>query len=440
MTAYRAIRAMILLAAIPAAATPVPAQAPVPGPPRAESLEQAWEAAMAVDRQLDAERWNLSAARKRRSAAEAQRWFGADVDASYTLRSDEPTVQLRAPGPTSYLVPLMQDHSVAGRAAVDLPLYTSGRVARSIGAASAETVAAGLQYEDARADLKMEVAEVFVAVLRAEQELNVRETAVRSLDAHRRDVESRFEHQQVPENDLLAARVALADARQRAIEAHNALDVARASYNRHLGRPLTQPFRLQAVRRSAPTEALEELTALAQRNRRQLGRLSAQAEALRHQAEALRAAARPQVHMRGEYQFEENRYRRPQGIAAMGVGVSWNLFDAGRTGYEAASLDDQAERLLNLRADLQSRIALDVRRRWLEVRQTRQRLEVTPQAIEQAEENLRILRRRYALGTAMYTEVLDAETLRTQAYRNHYHAAYDAVLAALRLEHATGRL
>ncbi len=422
----------MLLLAVMAAAAPR-AETPAADLPRAESLEEAWEAAMAVDRQLDAERWNASAARQRLCAAEAHRWFGVDLDASYTLRSDEPTLHLRAPGPTNYLVPLMQDHGAAARAAVDLPLYTSGRIARGIDAASAEAVAAGLQYEDARADLKMEVAEAFVAVLRAEQELAVREMAVRSLDAHHRDVESRFAHQQTPENDLLAARVALADARQRAIEAHNALDVARASYNRHLGRPLTWPFRLQEVRRFEPSETLEELTNLAQRNRRQLARLSAQAE-------ALRAAARPQVHVRSEYQFDENRYRHPQGIAAMGVGVSWNLFDAGRTGHEAAALANQAERLLNLRADLQSRIALDVRRRWLDARQTRQRLDVTPQAIEQAEENLRILRKRYALGSAMYAEVLDAEMLRTQAYRNHYHAAYDAVTAALRLEHATGRL
>ena len=38
------------------------------------------------------------------------------------------------------------------------------------------------------------------------------------------------------------------------------------------------------------------------------------------------------------------------------------------------------------------------------------------------------------------TEVLDAESLRTETRRNHDNATYDAVLAVLRLRHATGDL
>jgi outer membrane protein len=453
MTGRTSVCAIFLLAALTPAPAAPPAAAVAPdwverdglgggyhAPP--ESLEGAWQAALAIDRLLEAERWNASAAWQRLCAARAQRGLGVDLDTSYMLRSDETSVRLHLPGPppTSYLAPLAQDHGVGARAGVDLPLYTSGRIDRAIDAAAAEATAAALQVEDARADLKMQVAEAFVAVLRAQQERAVRQTAVRSLDAHRQVVEVRHRHEQVPQNDLLAAEVALADARQREIEAHNALDVARAAYNRHLGRPLTAAVRLQELSRAAAPEGVEELSALAQRNRRQLARLSARAAALRHQAHSLRASALPQVHLRGEYHFEENRYRHPEGMAAVGVGVGWNLFDAGRTRHEAAALAHQAEQLLRLRADLQSQIALDVRRRWLDVHQTQRRLEVTPQAIAQAEEHLRIVRQRYSVGAAMHTEVLDAETLRTQAYRNHHHATYDALLAALRLEHATGRL
>ena len=38
------------------------------------------------------------------------------------------------------------------------------------------------------------------------------------------------------------------------------------------------------------------------------------------------------------------------------------------------------------------------------------------------------------------TEVLDAECLRTRAYRNHHNAVCEAVLAMLRLHRATGDL
>jgi len=130
----------------------------------------------------------------------------------------------------------------------------------------------------------------------------------------------------------------------------------------------------------------------------------------------------------------------PEGIGAAGVGVTWNLFDGGRNRFEAKNLLEQAEALRCRREELESLIALDVRRAWLDVQETRRRLEATPEAIQQAEENLRVIRKRYSLGTATNTEVLNAETLRTQAYRNHDTAMYGAVMAVLRLRHATGEL
>ena len=42
------------------------------------------------------------------------------------------------------------------------------------------------------------------------------------------------------------------------------------------------------------------------------------------------------------------------------------------------------------------------------MQETRRRLEAAPEAIQQAEENLRVIRKRYSLGTATNTEVLDA--------------------------------
>jgi hypothetical protein len=44
------------------------------------------------------------------------------------------------------------------------------------------------------------------------------------------------------------------------------------------------------------------------------------------------------------------------------------------------------------------------------------------------------------MGVASNTVVLDAEYLRVRTYRNHNEALYDAFLASLVLERATGSL
>ena len=336
--------------------------------------------------------------------------------------------------------PYEQTENFAARAKIDLPLYTGGRIEHGIAAAEADRAALALDAEDALMNLKMRVAEVYVTVLRAQRDVELTESTIRSLESHARDVEALFRQGQVQQTDLLAAQVALANARCDGVQARNRLDSSRAAYNRHLGRPLTAPVLLAELPLETPTSDVESLTSLALHSRPALARLVNSAEALEHRAESVRAKNSPQVSVRGEYDYEQDIYRVPEGIGAAGVGVTWNLFDGGRNRFEAKNLSEQAESLRCRREELESLIALEVRRAWLDVQETRRRLEAAPEAIQQAEENLRVIRKRYSLGTATNTEVLDAETLRTQAYRNHDTAMYEAVLAVLRLRHATGEL
>jgi outer membrane protein len=67
-------------------------------------------------------------------------------------------------------------------------------------------------------------------------------------------------------------------------------------------------------------------------------------------------------------------------------------------------------------------------------------VQVARQATTQADENLRVAQDRYQQQVGTNTEVLDAETLRVQAYTNLYNSTYQAVLAGLRLRRAVGNL
>jgi len=412
------------------------------GAARLETLADAWTIALAVDQRLEAQRWSLSAAGHFLESARARRLPLVDIEGSYTGRTAEPAFQFdlgAIPLPTNTFR-FAQNEDVALRAKADLPLYTSGRIRSGIDAAAADVTSSRLEVEGFVNDLKLQVGVEYVNVLRAQRDLQVAESTVRSLESHTRDVERLFKQGQVPWNDVLAAQVALSNARQEAIQAYNRLDSARAAYNRRLNRPLGAAVQIAELPPESVREDVERLTACALHNRPELARYGSQIRALHCQSASLVARNRPQINLRGEYLFEENRFRTPNGIAAIGIGASWNAFDGGRNRHQAAALQQRAEGLIRTKRDLQSRIALQVRRAWLDIHETQRRLKVTSEAIQRAEENLRVAKKRYALGAAISTEVLDAEALRTRTYRNHYNATYDAVLATLRLHHATGRL
>ena len=85
-------------------------------------------------------------------------------------------------------------------------------------------------------------------------------------------------------------------------------------------------------------------------------------------------------------------------------------------------------------------ITLQVKKAWHDLDSAQQQVTVNEKALASADENLRVSRSRYEQGAGTNTEVLDAQTLRTQAYSNYYSSLYDSVLAEKQLLRAAGAL
>jgi outer membrane protein len=406
-----------------------------------ETLDDAFRTALACDQRVEAGQWNVSSAESTWAAARAQGMPSLTLGADYYALSDQPAMQVNlAPLPIVAQQPFMNRDSAGFQGVVTQPIYTSGRVSAGIDAAHSSVHVSQADLCRTLLDVKMNVAESFVAVLRATRLVEVAQSKVASLSGHRSDVGSLFEKGLVSKNDFLSAEVALANAQQQALDANNRLEMARASYNRALGRSLTNPVQLTELQDDGARVDYEQLTAQAIRQRPELVALAAQARALQQQAASERAKNGPQVQIQGGYLYQEDRYVNPNGVAGVLLGVQWNALDMGRVRNEANALSQKAEAVTRMRRDGESMIALEVRQRWLELETARQRVRVARQATAQADENLRVARDRYQHQVGTNTEVLDAETLRVQAFTNLFDSSYQAVLAGLRLRRAVGIL
>jgi outer membrane protein len=409
--------------------------------PFTETLEAAFQVALASDQRVEAGRWNVSSAQSSWEAAKAQRLPSLTLGADYYALSDQPAFQINLPPlPIVAQQPFLNRDSGGFQGVVTQPLYTSGRISSGIDAAHWAVQAQQCDLSRTILDAKMNVAESYVTVLRAIRLVEVARAKAVSLSAHRRDVFGLLEKGVVPKNDFLSAEVALADAQQQALDANNKLDLARASYNRALGRNLSDPVQLAELEDDGIRSEPEELTTTALQQRPELATLGSQARALQDQAASERAKNGPQVQVQGGYLFQENRYVEPNGVAGVLLGVQWNALDMGRARNQANALSEKAQALLRMRRDAESIIALEVRQRWLELETARQRVQVARQATARADENLRVARDRYQQQVGTNTEVLDAETLRVQAHMNLLDSNYQAVLAGLRLRRAVGTL
>ena len=415
----------------------------VAGMASAETLTDAWALALQQDHSLAAARHQAEAAGFEAQAARAQRWPTVAVGGSYTQLDDSPAFDFAFTGLPLTPPELFEDDKyVMGSASLTIPLFTSGRISSSIAAAEARERGVGAQVTAATADVKLAVADSYVEVLRARKAHGVATSNVQTLEALTRDTTSMFERELVPKNELLAVQVALADARQNELRAANAAAVAAAAYNRRLGTPLDRPVELSEAL-AVPVELSQDLPALveqAKSRRTELAAFDAQAEAYGQLARTERSRVLPQVALSGGYQYLENQFLDDETVGMAGIGVQWALFDGGQSRKRAAALDRNRRATEQQRADASSQIELQVRQAYLGIQESRQRVIVTAQAAEQADENLRIARERYTAGLGTQTQLLQAESLRVQALRNRDDASLDAGLAQLRLARAVGAL
>lgn len=413
----------------------------------AETIADAWRMAREADGSFAAAQSDAAAADSAQVAAERQRWPVLRVTGSYSQLNESPALDISTPT-GEFRSPKIWKNDVVGLASaeVSIPLWTAGRLSGAIGSATDEARAAAAQMKGAGANLELAVVEAYLGVLRARSALAVAESNAKSLEAHASAVRVMYEKESVPHSDLLAAQVALANARQQRLRAANAVRLASAAYNRRVGQPLDRVPELEDPSDAGPADTAPAnrepaaLTAMALERRPELEAIAARSASLEQAAGAVRAERWPQLQLRAGYDYFQNQILDRQNAAMVGIGFEWRLFDSGQTDARAGALKHRARAAARQLEDAKSLIALEVESAALNLDEAKARIAVTAEAVTEAEENLRMARELYGSGLATNTQVLDAESLRIGAMTNRDNARYDLQLARYQLRHATGAL
>jgi outer membrane protein len=442
----------------------------------AEDLQQAWAISLGVNQGLQAQQQTSIAADFQVKAANSARYFTVrsyNIDAflAQSLKA-RPTVSGNGSTgsgssssanalPTVFILGTKQTFLPISLTSASIPLYTGGKLLKTVDSARHQLQAQRTEESRTAIDLKLTVAEAYIGVLRAKRNLDTARSNVEQLASFARDVKNRLEQGLAIRSDDLAAQVSLANAQLSEIQARTTLESAWATYNRYLCRPLDQFADLEEISR-LPTDdefwtrmaaqvvatrgefagkndaEARDLTIKAFQLRPELAGLVEQARALNAQADATRANLRPQLSLTGGFLFLGVENFIPQGNGYAAFILDWTLTDSGKSRRLAASLNAQERAAAKKKADLAADVALQVRTRWLDLQQARQRVPIARFAVIQSEENVKVITDRYRQQLATYTEVLDAETRRITSLNNFYNSVYDENLANFRLRRAVG--
>ena len=341
-------------------------------------------------------------------------------------------------------VPVSQKDFYAYSLNVRQTLYDFRENASRYGSAKMKVEARKLDTRRVRNLAAIEFAVIYFDILESEKMVYVAEKEVERLESHLRDANNLYEEGVITKNDLLQAEVMLSDARQRLLTAQTGREINASRLNNSLARPLKTKVDVVDVR-EIPREILdihmdmEKAWQAAEKQRPEIQIVDATLRSLDLDEEAKKAEFYPKLFAEGSYDYTQNRYATAQGNWAAALGLGINLYSGGKTKAEVAKIRFQKEKLIEQRNRLIDEIRLEVERYVLDSKTARERVQVTKDAVRQAEENLRINRVRYTEGVGTATEVLDAVTLLSVAETNYYRSVYDLGKSEISVFYAIGK-
>ncbi len=384
---------------------------------------------------LKAAGWDTRVAQENARIAVSAYLPRVDAQAGYTMQLEPQAVKMG--GITAETQE--PDFAFAGISA-QYTIYDFGRRDSRVRQAGATVSAADQLFANRRSDLSLQIIESYYGILEAGKLLQAAGDEVAQVEEHRRVAKVLYEEGAVTRNDVLQAEVRLASTRQKQLSLRNRRENIWLQLNFLTG---SQPGYRTDLDESIPISTgnrVQTSTDSALSLRHDLKALRHNLEASEAEVTESRSAFYPELFSRLALDYVQNNKVREQAIMSATVGIKVNLFD----GFATSATRDRAVRN---RSRIQDTIRLAEQQALLEINSAdndasvaRERIGVAEVAIRQSEENLRINRERYKERVGTATEVLDAQTLLTQARTDYYRALYDHQTATARLKRALGEL
>lgn len=338
-----------------------------------------------------------------------------------------------------------------GRADASMALYTGGRVESLVSSAKADKLAADAEFKAAAADVALDVARAYWNLVTAREAVRVVDQGLVRMSAYVSDVKARVDAGLLPPNDLLSAQAQRARQSVALIQAKNAASVAQSDLCRLVGLDLDTPITPTAslmtpIPSVASISALQinALTEQARAGRAERDALTKHAEAARATGDAAGSALRPQVNVSGGVEESRPNARIVPRVDAFhssweaGVGVSWNLFDGGKSKADRAVAAAQATAFERRRDDFDAMLGVELRQRRGDVEAGNAALDASAEAVSAATEARRVISERFKAGVATSTDVLDAENALLEAELERTRLAASLRLSEARLLRAVG--
>ncbi|MEO0802865.1 MAG: TolC family protein [Cyanobacteria bacterium J06642_2] len=344
-------------------------------------------------------------------------------------------------------LPLTSSDFLALSLRASYSFFTGGAREARNRVADANLDIARTQLDQTTQVVRLNVAETYYNLQRADAQVQIAEAAVENSEANLRDTEAQFRAGIGTRFEVLQAETELATDRQDLLRAQNDQQLARRLLAELLN--FENPTDALAVDEIQPTQAweksLEDTILEAFQKREELEIQRDAFESARQQAQLALSGRRPQIDGVVTYDVRNDFNDVSAGVGfvdgyTIGINMTWLILDGGATEARAKQADVDALTAIRTFERDRNAIRRDVEDAFLSLNSNREQIEVAKLAVSTARESLRLARLRFQAGVGTQTDVINQQTALTEARANLADAVIGYNLSIVQLERAVSNL
>lgn len=305
-----------------------------------------------------------------------------------------------------------------GMANLKLPLYAGGKIRHGIRLAENALLAEEYAAATTKEQVAQQAIQLYLALYKAQQTQKVLQENIKRSTQQVRDFQAMEENGLIARNDLLKAQLQLSNYELALQEATKNVQVVNYQLHTLIGRkPLENVAPVQLATPEMDSQYADVSTAYQQRNEMKM--VEAQQAMAKEAVHIAQGNYLPQLALTGGYNaFGLKDIVTVNNAMTIGVGLSYDVSALFKNGKEVKLAKTHVQEAEEQMALLQDQISVEVFQANADFELAKNQLTVYQQALEQAQENYRIVKDKYDNGIADTDDLLEADVQKVQSEIN----------------------
>jgi outer membrane protein len=326
---------------------------------------------------------------------------------------------------------------------ISFPLYEGGKIKYGIESSGYLEKAAKLDVENEKDEMIQNTIEAFSNLFKAVTAVRLVKENLQQSQQRVKDLSDLEKNGLLARNDLLKAELQSSNMELNLLDAENNHQLANVNMDLMLGLPTTTELVLDTtgIEKKNDSRVLDDFVKAALDNRKDISATAFRKKAAEAGVKTVKAEMVPSLQLTGGYiAADVPKVFSVTNAVNLGVGVSYNIGSIWKTKAKVQQAEARVKQVETVEAMMDDNIRLQVNKSYLTLLSDRKKIEVYDKAVEQAQENYRIVKNKFDNSLATTTDLLEADVAQLQATLSFTLAKADAFVAYNKLLQTAGIL